>query len=341
MGDGKSIDVWTDPWVSWIEGFKPRLRIEDYYQLPIKAHHLLDHTSTAWNEDMVKEVFESMAAQAILTIPIPHSPRQDKLIWLPDSKGAFSVRSVHQVAFTHSSSSNQDLSHWKNLWKARLPECLKMLLWRIGANAIPTRENIQRRIHHVDPSCILCNAEVERSSHLFFESHFARALWANSGWGLRINSDLLNSGEDILNLILNPPNAPVPANERWTISLNMALIIEEMWKARNLKLFQYDQPILSKAMMNVNAKFQELSKVYPPLIHTNPATTNLPTWIPPPTDHVKINVDAALDSSKSALAVVARNYRGDVLFIWGKVHHLCSPLQAEASALLWAVQLAT
>ena len=93
--------------------------------------------------------------------------------------------------------------------------------------------------------------------------------------------------------------------------------------------------------MNVNAKFQELSKVYSPLIHTNPATTNPPTWIPPPTDHVKINVDAALDSSKSALAVVARNYRGDVLFIWGKVHHLCSPLQAEASALLWAVQPAT
>ena len=215
-----------------------------------------------------------------------------------------------------------------------------MLLWRIRANAIPTRENIQRRIQHVDPSCILCNAEVERSSHLFFECHFARALWTNSGWGLRINSDLLNPGEDILKLILNPPNAPVPANECWTISLNMALIIEEIWKARNLKLFQHDQPILSKAMMNVNAKFLELSKVYSPLIHTNTATTYPPTYIPPPTDHVKINVDAAFDSSKSALVVVARNYRGDVLFIWGKVHHLCSPLQAEASALLWAVQLA-
>lgn len=80
MGNGKSIDVWTDPWVPWIEGFKPRPRIKDYFQLSIKAHHLLDHTSTAWNEDMVKEVFESMDAQAILTIPIPHSPRQDKLI---------------------------------------------------------------------------------------------------------------------------------------------------------------------------------------------------------------------------------------------------------------------
>ncbi|XP_075658750.1 putative mitochondrial protein AtMg00310 [Castanea sativa] len=95
LEDGKFIDVWANPWVPWIEDFKPTPRIEDYYQLPIKAHHLLDHTSNAWNEDMVKEVFESVAAQAILTIPIPHSPRQDKLIWLPDSKGAFFVRSVH------------------------------------------------------------------------------------------------------------------------------------------------------------------------------------------------------------------------------------------------------
>ncbi|XP_075658751.1 uncharacterized protein LOC142628563 [Castanea sativa] len=121
----------------------------------------------------------------------------------------------------------------------------------------------------------------------------------------------------------------------------MALIIEEIWKARNLKLVQHYQPILSKAKMNVNAKFHELSKVYSLLIHPNLATTDPPTWIPPPTDHIKSNVVAALDSSKSALAVVAWNYKGDVLFIWGKVHHLCPPLQAEASALLWAVQLVT
>lgn len=62
LGDGKSIDIQADPCVPWIEGFKARPRIEDYYQLPIKAHHLLDHTSNTWNEDMVKEVFESVAA---------------------------------------------------------------------------------------------------------------------------------------------------------------------------------------------------------------------------------------------------------------------------------------
>ena len=62
LRDGKSINVWVDPWVPWIEDFKPNPRIDDYLQLPIKAHHLIDHTSKAWDEDMVKEIFSPEAA---------------------------------------------------------------------------------------------------------------------------------------------------------------------------------------------------------------------------------------------------------------------------------------
>ena len=51
-------------------------------------------------------------------------------------------------------------------------------------------------------------------------------------------------------------------------------------------------------------------------------------------------MDAALNSSKSTLVVVAQNHLGKVLFIWGKVNQLYSPLQAKAMALLWAVHLA-
>ena len=80
LGDGKSINVWDDLWVPWIEGFRPKPRIDDFLQLLIKAHHLLDHTSKAWDGDIMIEIFSSKAAQAILTIPIPNTPRQDRLI---------------------------------------------------------------------------------------------------------------------------------------------------------------------------------------------------------------------------------------------------------------------
>ncbi|KAL0003162.1 hypothetical protein SO802_016943, partial [Lithocarpus litseifolius] len=42
----------------------------------------------------------------------------------------------------------------------------------------------------------------------------------------------------------------------------------------------------------------------------------------------------------TALAAIACNDKGDVLNVWAKLHTTCSPLLAEASAILWAVQLA-
>lgn len=54
LGDDKSINVWVDPWVPWIEGFKLKLRIEEYNHLPIKAHHLFYHSTKSWNRSMVK-----------------------------------------------------------------------------------------------------------------------------------------------------------------------------------------------------------------------------------------------------------------------------------------------
>ena len=40
------------------------------------------------------------------------------------------------------------------------------------------------------------------------------------------------------------------------------------------------------------------------------------------------------------LASRLRNTKGEVLQVWTKLHISCTPLQAEASAILWAIQLA-
>lgn len=89
LDDGKSIDIWTDPWVPLIDNFKPQPRVEEYKQFPIKAFQLIDSTTRSWNVGMVREIFTHTDAYAILTIPIPFTPKQDRLIWLPDSKGVF------------------------------------------------------------------------------------------------------------------------------------------------------------------------------------------------------------------------------------------------------------
>lgn len=67
----------------------------------INASDLIDSISKSWISDLVKELFAPTDKRAILNIPILMSSKQDKLVWLPDSKGRFSVKSIHDVAFAH------------------------------------------------------------------------------------------------------------------------------------------------------------------------------------------------------------------------------------------------
>lgn len=177
---------------------------------------------------MIKELFALDSTQAILTIPIPFCTRQDRLIWLPDAKGIFPAKLAYKTSFSQSNISNQAQPHWKKLWKAKSPKRLKMLIWRIRANSIPTRVNLQHRIHHIEPSCVLCNSAYESCIHLFFYCPIAKALWTIAGRGPRVDTSTLASYEDIIKLIMDPPKSPIPTEEHWTISLIMALIIDEI-----------------------------------------------------------------------------------------------------------------
>ena len=131
----------------------------------------------------------------------------------------------------------------------------------------------------------------------------------------------------------------LPAHEQWTISLDMALIINEIWRARNYILFQDGKADLLKAKQNVHAKFIGFSNVFSPVIHPSPEQS-IAACSPPPENWIKINVDAPLNETRSALAVVARDNHGEFIHIWGTRHHLFTSAQAEAEALLWAVNLA-
>jgi ribonuclease HI len=63
-------------------------------------------------------------------------------------------------------------------------------------------------------------------------------------------------------------------------------------------------------------------------------------WSRPPTGIIKINVDAAIHSSFFVIAAVARDWRGEVVFAISKKANTTVPVQAEAEAFLWALQLA-
>ena len=57
-------------------------------------------------------------------------------------------------------------------------------------------------------------------------------------------------------------------------------------------------------------------------------------WLPP-SNAVKLNVDAAVTNTSTTLVIVARDAFGEVLMTSTNQNTLCDPLQAEAAAFLW------
>ena len=63
-------------------------------------------------------------------------------------------------------------------------------------------------------------------------------------------------------------------------------------------------------------------------------------WSKPDKDTIKINVNIACNIEISSIAAVARDWRGKVVFACSKRVNTTFPLQVEAEAIIWALNLA-
>ena len=97
VGNGASINVWLYSWVPWLPKFKTKPKSIETPQNPLMVSDLRNHELNYWNGTMLQELFELESAQAILSIPIPLSPKPGELIWVKDPKGVFSVKSTYRV----------------------------------------------------------------------------------------------------------------------------------------------------------------------------------------------------------------------------------------------------
>lgn len=96
---------------------------------------------------MIKESFRPEDVEAILQIPLPIRPRDDRLIWHYDRRDQYSVKSGYQIAVGMKfpdlpSCSSQNPDHWNTIWKLDIPEKLKIFLWRASNDLLPTAENL-------------------------------------------------------------------------------------------------------------------------------------------------------------------------------------------------------
>ncbi|KAL2899257.1 hypothetical protein RDABS01_024339 [Bienertia sinuspersici] len=78
-------------------------------------------------------------------------------------------------------SSSRDQSCWKRLWGLKIPPRIKMFLWRICVDSLPTNLNLSRRLSSIDYRCDACGDLVESDIHIFVYCPMAEEIWLRSG----------------------------------------------------------------------------------------------------------------------------------------------------------------
>ncbi|KAJ1438415.1 Reverse transcriptase zinc-binding domain [Sesbania bispinosa] len=135
----------------------------------MRVSELTDGNTGHWKETFVRSILMREDAENVLKIVLPSIDREDELIWKLSRDGKFSVKS----AYYHVTESMRDNSHlkvtgeWKTLWRLRVPNRAKLLLWRMLRGCLHVRVNLQRKGVNCPTMCPFCETNIENEWHLF------------------------------------------------------------------------------------------------------------------------------------------------------------------------------
>lgn len=160
VGDGKKIQIQHDQWIPRKEGLKvvkfirrTRLRWVNQLMLPEKKE---------WDTNLIYQLFYPFDADAICKIKIPAADVDDCLAWQVEKNGLFSVKSAYRLAYnlknnsqlesSTSTNDHDDRKIWDIIWKAKIPEKVKIFAWRVATCTLATKRNKWKRTLEVDRS---------------------------------------------------------------------------------------------------------------------------------------------------------------------------------------------
>ena len=135
VGDGKLIHIWEDKWLPRPTTYRICSPPQIFDDFPMVSS-LIDEDTRRWKADSVKALFLPFEAETILHIPLSYSLPDDKIVWVGNKRGVFSVKSAYHLAIPivdkveRSESSNGDYRTllWKNMWQLKIPPKVRIFL---------------------------------------------------------------------------------------------------------------------------------------------------------------------------------------------------------------------
>ncbi|KAK2419793.1 hypothetical protein QL285_030613 [Trifolium repens] len=347
IGSGEEVNIWEDNWLPHQNGFKTWSRQQGGNNYT-KVKDLIDPSTKLWDYTLINDLFLPFEAQQICQIPLVDTTSHDELTWPSTKDGNYSVKSgYHALINWDSNGSNQAGSTtqnsdpiWKHLWKQRIPPKQTNLLWRIFNHALPVKNKLNTKGINCSPICPRCNKSLETIDHVFMRCDWAKATWFCSP--MTINFNNLDGNIPFTTWLSNT----IIHSDKESIQ-NIAALIYNIWRARNLLVFQgKDIPaacVAQQAIANAS-EYQTAGKPHHALTTASNTRSrgNNTSWIPPTKGTLKLNVDAhPCDDGRLGLGLVLRTDGGKhVGAATSVVRGSSDALEGEARGLAAAIEFA-
>ena len=316
IGDGTTTNIWQHSWIPRDGMMKPVASlVADPPQL---VSDLIDHTRAAWREDLLRQVFIPIDVEAILQIPLCTRRVDDFWAWNDDPRGRFSVRSAYKMIVKikigreawleereDPSNSEHEMRGWNSLWNMSVPPKLRFFTWRLAQHSLPTGDVLNHRHMATTSACSLCGGQ-DSWRHSLLECNVSRCVWALSE--AEMVEHMWATSEPDARLWLFAMNDSLPP-EQFQL---MIVTLWAIWSARRKAIHEdiYQTPFATDNF--IKAYLSDIEFLKKKEEAHGIAVPRPRTWIPPPTDYYKLNVDAAVSrpGTFGAVGVVCRDERG-------------------------------
>ncbi|KAL5789176.1 hypothetical protein ACOSQ2_004064 [Xanthoceras sorbifolium] len=187
LGDGKSINFWTERWLPDLGSLEAHACIQlNEDKLKEKVCCYFDKGS--WDIHKLRVVVPEALVQRIICVYANGNVNEhDKLIWGLSNGGNFTVKSAYDLQCGVADVTEWD---WNFIWRFKLPPKITHFLWLLLHGRLLT--NVHRCSRGLDDvaTCPRCNTSDEDLNHLLRDCNYSINIW-RSIWGCGRASTLL------------------------------------------------------------------------------------------------------------------------------------------------------
>jgi len=165
--------------------------------------------------------------------------------------GIYTAASAYEAQFLGSTRE----VHLNSIWRTWAPPKYKLFVWLILQERVWTSDRLARRGWEHSPDCLLCHQTLETANHLLADCRYTRRIWEYiSTWAEQPNWQPrvwrpYSSVQDWWDMITTSTTVSRKAGRSLTL-----LVIWELWKERNARVFRRREASTLTLMTNIKAE---------------------------------------------------------------------------------------